>query len=155
MARTKCGFDDSPQGSGRDLLVALGPALLVDIGFDPQFDPHIPNQVPASAIRDVQALVDTGATESCIDSLLAAHLELPIIDRARVTGAGGAHDVNVHLAQIHVPRLHVTVHGRFFAVHLQAGGQIHKAFLGRTFLQHFTMIYEGRTGSVTIHDEIT
>jgi hypothetical protein len=38
----------------------------------------------------------------------------------------------------------------FAGVHLVTGGQIHWALIGRTFLQHYTMVYEGRTGTVTI-----
>jgi hypothetical protein len=30
---------------------------------------------------------------------------------------------------------------------------MHRALIGRTFLQQFTMVYEGRTGTVTIHNE--
>jgi hypothetical protein len=29
---------------------------------------------------------------------------------------------------------------------------LHQALIGRTFLQHFTMVYEGKTGSVLLHD---
>jgi hypothetical protein len=36
MAKTKCGFDSVAGGSsGSDLLVAYGPTIFVDIGFDP------------------------------------------------------------------------------------------------------------------------
>jgi predicted aspartyl protease len=126
---------------------------MVDIGFDPNFNPQNQIQIPVPGIRGVRALVDTGATESCIDSRLAAQLNLPIVDRRGIGGVGGAHVVNIHLAQVHVPSLGKTVVGAFAAVHLAAGGQAHHALIGRTFLQHFTMIYEGRTGTVTIHDE--
>ena len=101
----------------------------------------------------MRALVDTGATESCIDSLLAAQLNLPIVDRRQIGGVGGAQLVNVHLAQVYVPTLSQTIYGAFAAVHLAAGGQAHQALVGRTFLQNVTMIYEGRTGTVTIHNE--
>lgn len=97
--------------------------------------------------------MDTGASESCIDSMLAAQLNLPIIDRSRISGSQGSHVVNVHLAHIFVPALNAWLIGKFSAVHLAAGDQWHRALIGRTFLQHFTMIYEGRTGTVTIHNE--
>jgi predicted aspartyl protease len=125
----------------------------VDIGFDQNFNAQVPFQVPVPGSKGVQALVDTGAAASCIDSLLAAQLNLPIVDRQHIAGAGGDHLVNVHLAQVHVPSLGKTIYGAFAGVHLAAGGQRHRALVGRTFLQHFTMIYEGRTGTVTIHDE--
>jgi predicted aspartyl protease len=152
MAETKCGFDDSAGVLGCDLLVAHGPTLLVRIGFDPAYDPATPQVPPNLPQNPLPALVDTGALESCIDSALAMNLNLPIVDRRMVSGAHGAKEVNVHLAQIHIPTLAFTVYGAFCAVDLQAGGQQHQALIGRTFLRSFTMIYEGRTGTVSLHN---
>lgn len=56
-------------------------------------------------------------------------------------------------AQIHVPSLVFNHYGQFAAVDLAAGGQRHAALIGRTFLQHFTMMYEGRTGNVTLGND--
>jgi ABC-type uncharacterized transport system permease subunit len=99
------------------------------------------------------ALVDTGASESCIDSLLAATLKLPIVDRRPVSGVHGSKEVNVYLAQIHVPSLNFTIYGAFAGVELKAGGQIHNALVGRTFLRNFKMIYDGKSGDVTISSD--
>jgi hypothetical protein len=93
------------------------------------------------------------AGESCIDAALAMNLKLPIVDRRTAAGVGGAQDLNMHLAHIHIPSLGFTIYGPFAGVSLQAGGQHHQALIGRTFLQNFTMIYEGRTGTVTIHND--
>jgi predicted aspartyl protease len=151
MPRSKCGFDDGPAGpSGRQLLVMHGPSLLVDIGFDGYFQP-MPEAIPKPTAQGIWALVDTGATESCIDGRLAAELALPVIDRRHIAGVGGLKEVHVHLAQIHVPSLSFTIYGPFAAVDLAAGGQQHRALMGRTFLQHFTMIYTGSTGDVEIY----
>src|SRR5258708_26185488 len=153
MAKTKCGFDNIPSGAlGVDLLVFHGPTLLVDIGFDPAFN-VAERKIPVAGVKAIHALVDTGATESCIDSLLAAHLNLPIVDRRKISGAGGSHEVNIHLAQVFVPSLNFTLYGAFAGVHLAAGGQAHRALIGRTFLRHYTMIYEGRTGTVTLSSD--
>jgi gag-polyprotein putative aspartyl protease len=135
------------------LLVLHGPTLGVQIGFDPAYNPQTPTRPPALPQNLIVALVDTGATESCIDTGLAMSLNLPVVDRRTVGGVGGAHDVNMHLAHIHIPALTFTIHGLFAGVSLQAGGQHHQALIGRTFLQGFTMIYEGRTGTVTIHND--
>ena len=146
----KCGFDDVPGGaSGAHLLAAYGPTILVDIGFDPSY---VLTQTapPTPGMNGIQALIDTGASESCIDSVLAAQLNLPIVDARVVSGVHGPQEVNMHLAQVHVLSLNVTIYGTFAGVHLAAGGQPHKALLGRTFLQAFTMVYEGGTGTVTI-----
>jgi predicted aspartyl protease len=154
MPTTRCRFDSGPSGHGRDLLVGTGPSLYTHIGFDPDFDPAAvsaqPPKIPATPFL---ALVDTGATESCIDSMLAMRLNLPVIDRRRVSGIQGAGEVNVHLAQVHLPALAFTLYGPFCAVDLIAGGQAHHALIGRTFLQHFTMVYEGRTGTVTLSND--
>jgi predicted aspartyl protease len=135
------------------MLVQYGPTLLVDIGFDPNLRPA-DLDLPDLAIKGVHALVDTGATASCIDSGLAMQLNLPIIDRQTVGGVGGAHEVNMHLAHIVVPGLQKCITGAFAGVNLVAGGQPHVALIGRTFLQHFTLFYNGRTGSVSITDEL-
>lgn len=58
--------------------------------------------------------------------------------------------VYMHLAQIHVASLAFTIYGAFAAVDLAAGGQLHKALIGRTFLQNFTLLYEGLTGTVKL-----
>lgn len=150
MRDVECGFRDVAGGaSGESLLVAYGPTIAVDIGFDPNYTPKT-SAPPVPGITGIAALVDTGATESCIDSLLAAQLNLPIVDRRITSGAHGSREVNVHLAQIHVPILGVTIWGQFAAVDLAAGGQPHKALLGRTFLRSFVLTYTGKTGSVVI-----
>lgn len=151
MPTTKCGFSDIPGGAkGTDNLVQWGPTLLVNIGFDPKyiFGQSAPPPVPG--ITNPNALVDTGATECCIDRLLAAQLNLPIVDRRTIAGAHGAKEVDVHLAQVFVPSLNVTIYGAFASVDLRAGGQLHSALMGRTFLKHFKMIYDGSTGNVEL-----
>lgn len=154
MARTKCGFDSVPGGAtGGQMLAVYGPTLKVDIGFDPAFVPGIPGVIPVPGMTGIDALVDTGATECCIDSLLAAQLSLPIIDKRLVAGVHGCQEVNMHLAQIRAPSLDSTVYGVFAGVHLTAGGQVHRALMGRTFLQALTMIYEGRTGTVVLSSD--
>lgn len=150
MVDVKCGFNDGPVGKGSDLLVNLGPTLLVNIGFDPGHDVTNPSAVPVPGIQNTQALVDTGASECCIDSLLAVQLNLPLINRRPVSGVHGAHLTNVYLAQVHVPLLGVTMNGAFAGVDLKAGGQMHDALIGRTFLRHFQMVYDGRTGTVIL-----
>ena len=150
MSETECGFEGAPGGaSGSDLLVTLGPTLQVDIGFDPAWKLGVGTN-PTPAIKDVDALVDTGAAVSCIDDMLAVQLGLPCHDKQPLAGVGGQHMANMYIAQIQVPSLQLTIYGTFAGVHLAAGGQVHRALLGRTFLRAFTMVYEGKTGAVKI-----
>lgn len=147
MPSVECGFVDPAGSSGPNSLIRFGPTLTVQIGFDTGYSPGSPPNLPST---EFHALVDTGALSSCIDSTVAAALQLPIVDKQKVAGVHGSADVNVHLAQIYVPALDLTTHGRFSGVHLHAGGQPHSALIGRTFLRYFTMIYDGGTGSVTL-----
>jgi predicted aspartyl protease len=88
---------------------------MVDIGFDPAFKHTEPRQ-PTPGITGIHALVDTGATESCIDSTLASQLNLPIVDKRIVSGVHGPQEVNMHLAQVRVPSLNHTIYGAFAGV---------------------------------------
>jgi hypothetical protein len=74
MSGVKCGFNDSPAVSGADLLVRFGPTLPVSVGFDPTYDGADLSRAPAPGLEGIQALIDTGAAECCIDSALAASL---------------------------------------------------------------------------------
>ena len=154
MAEASCGFKDVPGGAaGSILLVTHGPTILVDIGFDPAYQRTLPAKPPTPGMKGINALVDTGARESCIDSMLAAQLGLPIVDRRTVSGVHGPLEVNMHLAQVHFPSLNSTIWGAFAGVHLAAGGQVHLALIGRTFLQYYKMIYQGRTGKVVLSSD--
>ena len=129
-----------------------GPTIYVKIGFDERFRADTNGQ-PDLPTNLLPALVDTGAYESCIDSALAMTLDLPIVDRQSVAGISGLDEVNVHLAQIHIPDLNVNLLGPFVGVHLTAGGQPHYALIGRTFLRHFEMRYHGQSGAVVMRSE--
>jgi len=149
VPETDCGFDDAVGGaSGADLLVYQGPTVRVDIGFDANW--KVGAAAPAPGISGIDALVDTGSGECCIDDMLATQLNLPRVDRRPVGGIGGKMMANVYLAQIRVPSLDFIVYGRFAGVHLRAGGQIHQALIGRTFLRYFNMSYDGLTGKVKL-----
>ena len=151
MAEINCGFEDSQDYSGSELLVQLGPTVSVYVGFDIRFwqgealAPDLPTHL-------MSALVDTGASSSCIDSELAEELGLPVIDEDTVGGVGGVIDVNLYWAQLFVPGLATGFSGPMAGVHLRAGQQPHSVLIGRDLLQRFTMVYDGKTGAVIISD---
>jgi hypothetical protein len=124
--------------------------IIVDIGFDANYGGGAGTPRPVPGVTGLHALVDTGATESCIDNLLAAQLNLPVVDKRMTAGAHGAKEVNVHLAQVYIPSLNFTITGAFAGVGLREGGQAHSALIGRTFLRHFKMTYDGPSGGVEI-----
>ena len=148
MPTIECGISNQP-----DLLVARGPTLPVIIGIDDDL------VIGASSLTDIAqqlspALVDTGSDTTCVDSDLAHALNLPIVNQEVVSGVHGRGMVNFHLARISIPALGATFAGVFAGVHLEAGRQPYSAIMGRDFLRHFRLIYDGRTGAVSLSDEI-
>lgn len=146
MPTVNCGF------SGGYELARHGPTIAVAIGFDPDYQPSArvrPNLPP----NRYPALVDTGAIESCIDAELAETLNLMPFGTRQATGAGGAFDAIEYMAQIYIPELRFTVVGPIASAPLRASGHPYYALLGRTFLRHFSMHYDGRTGAVIISND--
>lgn len=159
----ECGFAHlaTPAAVGgvspADTLVTLGPTIHVDIGFDVGVYLNIVNgQVPPAAaagsplMQQVPALIDTGALQSCIDEDLAQHLALPLVNQQTVAGVGGSATLNVYLAYLAIPALGTHQAGMFTGAKLSAGGQPHKALIGRTLLQGTLFVYDGASGSVKI-----
>jgi hypothetical protein len=144
MKTVECGFR-GPDAINR--LTGDGPTILVDIGFDPGWRP---GRIPVPNDRDIVALIDTGARECFIDVDLVTHLQLPIVDRCEVAGSHGRHEVDVYLAQIHIPALIFTQYGKFAGAYLHRGGLQYEVLMGRTFLENFNLTYDGRSGHVTL-----
>ena len=152
MATADCGFPDLPGDIRRELLVQIGPTIPVEIGYDPGYDEFVDTK-PILPPGLHSALIDTGASDNYVDDELAVSLRLPVIDNeGEISGSAGKHNVTVYLAQIHIPDLGRTISGRFDGVHLAAGGQSHQAIIGRSFLSDFVLLYDGRTGAVTLSD---
>jgi hypothetical protein len=151
MATTTCGFSSVGSLTGAQKLQFYGPTLIVDIGFDPAHNPAS-KAPPTPGAKDVGALVDTGASQCCIDATLAMQLRLPIIDQVKVGGVHGSGMMNVHVAQVYIPSLNCLIYGNFIAADLKGAGQPHHAIIGRDFLRGFKMTYDGRTGDVVIEN---
>jgi hypothetical protein len=149
MRKANCGFLGA--APAQVLLSYHGPAIRVDIGFDSEY---VPNQTrpPRAQKTGIEALVDTGARECCIDSELARELDLPVIDRRFVSGVSGQIEVDFHLAQIYVPALKFTLRGRFAGLPLLASGISHPVVAGRSFLAYFKLNYDGPLGDAELID---
>lgn len=148
MTAASCGFDNNP-----GMLVRVGPTLTAQVGYDPSFLPSTGNR-PEISIWPYEALVDTGSVVTCVDVRLADALNLPVAgqsdDVASVLGAGQVVD---YYATIHLPELDATFTGRVVGAHLEAGGQRHSVIIGRDFLRHFRLTYDGRTGEVSLSND--
>ena len=171
MAIVDCGFAPEvrfpqPDGTaisrfGHELLQTFGPTLLVEVGFEATLYADDANKVAVATslasgstqpgvLRAVPALIDTGAGDSCIDEDLATELGLPLVDRQQASGIGGRQELNIYLGHIRIPALGRIRWGRFIGARLASGGQPHRALIGRAQLAGMIMIYDGRTGAVTI-----
>ncbi|HTQ33089.1 MAG TPA: retropepsin-like aspartic protease, partial [Stellaceae bacterium] len=123
----------------------------VDIGFDAAWEQdYSRGSVPVPGRQGVSALIDTGAQECFIDRDLATALTLPIVDRQEIAGSTGREEVEVYLAQIHVRDLYFTIRGRFCGCIIEEDE--YKILIGRSFLEHFSLAYNGKTGRVTLTD---
>jgi len=96
------------------------------------------------------ALIDTGASTTCIDVDLAQQLGLPVIDVVQMSSASHAStSQNVYPIQIEVlgPGIKINV-PRAIGATLAPQGIV--ALIGRDFLQHCTLFYNGVTGEITL-----
>lgn len=134
MRRTvECGFDSSAE------LQAKGPTVVVSIGLQ---DPN--------TFSDYTALVDTGASRSCIDVSVARELGLPVINQEQVIGVHGVAEVDIYLATLGIRDLQLHRFGRFAGARLIEAGLPYAAMVGRDFLADLSLRYRGRSGRVTL-----
>lgn len=135
-------------GSGPNpakLLETTGPTIQVQIG-QPQTRELTAAKQMANG-RKVMALIDTGATVSCIDEKFAVSLGLRIVDRKEIGGVAGRKEHNVHLGTISVEDLnHYEMIG---LVGVTLIPQV-PIILGRDFLFDKLMVYDGKNGRLVI-----
>jgi len=146
----QAGFRTGKAGATTaDLLVQLGPTLLVDIGLRSRSPA---GEKPDLQEKRVKALIDTGAGGDCIDDELARNLGLPITDEGEISGVGGKHHAFIYTARLYIPKLNKLLFQPFTGVKLQEGDQWHRVILGRSFLRQYRLIYSGPDGQVEILD---
>lgn len=153
MTSVPAGFRVGKGGlSASDLLVHLGPTLMVDIGLKSR---SAPGDKPDLECKRIKALIDTGAGGDCIDDELARKLRLPVTEEGEISGVGGRHNASIYTARIYVPSLNRLLFQQFTGVKLTEGRQFQSVILGRTFLREYRMIYDGMTGQVDITNDLT
>ena len=96
------------------------------------------------------ALIDTGASATCIDDQLAQQMRLPAIDVVQMTSAShAATPANVYPIQMEIIGTPIRVEiSRAMGANLS--GQKLVALIGRDFLSHCTLFYNGFTGQITL-----
>lgn len=128
-----------------------GPCVQVSIGLAQSIASQLLQQgqtlpKPISGI----ALIDTGASSTCIDSNVAQQLQLPVVNVVNVASASHTSTKqNVYPIQIEVVGLPISIEApNAIGAALNSQGLI--ALIGRDVLQHCTLFYNGITGSFTL-----
>jgi hypothetical protein len=148
MRSIQAGFKSGAAGEGpADLLVRLGPTVLVDIGLRSR---SAAGEIPDLPAKQIKALIDTGAGGDCIDDELARQLRLPVTDEGEISGVGGRHRAFIYTARIYISKLDKLLFQPFTGVKLSEGEQWHRVILGRSFLRGYRLIYDGSSGAVDI-----
>ncbi len=95
------------------------------------------------------SVCDNAPSSTCIDDAIAQQLGLPVIDVVQMTSASHANtQQNVYPAKITLMNgINIDV-PRAIGAALQAQNII--ALIGRDFLQHCTLFYNGLTGEITL-----
>ena len=139
----ECGSPGEPR-----LLLRRG-LLLPVVVSRPTSRKNAPNGTQDSNGISINGLIDTGAVRSCLDLMFTRSLELPVVGREHVAGVHGIQDANLYMAEISVAQLNMKIRGRFIGLPLELAG-LPRVLLGRDFLSRLKMVYDGRSGSVTL-----
>lgn len=95
------------------------------------------------------ALIDTGASNTCIDDAAAQQLGLPVIDVAHMQSASHSrHQCNVYPVTIDIPGVVNLNSPRTMGAALAGQGLL--ALIGRDVLARCTLFYNGPLGQITL-----
>ncbi len=121
----------------------VGPVL--KLGFTPPGaigDAAARQGTGAGQVTGAQALVDTGASVTCVTEEVARHANLPLIGKMPSAGVHGVREMNVYMADIILPFGDPTRAGDFSAqvtasrqvMEFQTNSSHYQALLGRDIL---------------------
>ena len=133
-------------------LIARGPTIQVVVGVEEHIAQKLAQQgvslpVPISG----WALIDTGASSTCIDDAAAQKLHLPVVDVVTIASAShSATQQNVYPIQIDFMGVPIKINAPR-AVGAPLAAQNLLVLIGRDALQNCTLFYNGLAGTFTIH----
>lgn len=133
------------------VLLQRGPVIQVTVGVGQAIAQQVLQQggqlpPPVTGL----ALIDTGATTTCIDEEAAQKLQLPAIDVVTVASVSHAStERNVYPISIEVAGLPIVVNApRSVGAELKAQGLL--LLIGRDVLQSCVLVYNGPAGQFTL-----
>lgn len=132
-------------------LIIRGPILQVNIGLEDSMAAQLVqnNQQVPQPVSGF-ALVDTGASGTCIDEAIAQKLGLPVIDKVKMASAShDATEVNVYPVMLEFVGFKIRINAQR-VVGASLANQGLAVLFGRDLLQKFTVFYNGLTGEITM-----
>lgn len=90
------------------------------------------------------ALIDTGASDVCIDYRLAEQLGLKMVSQTRVGVVGSTAPAAIYMGRLKVPEIGFDRVMPLYALKLKHPS--HEVLLGRSFLQSYVVTFNGPSG---------
>ncbi|MGH9746274.1 MAG: aspartyl protease family protein [Candidatus Acidiferrales bacterium] len=125
-----------------------GPVLQVTVTIEQSAGKALLSQGKTAPTKTGFALIDTGASNTCIDEQAAQELGLPVIDVGTMQSASHErHPCNIYPVQIIAPM--VTMNSqRTMGANLASQGLL--VLIGRDVLQSCNLFYNGPAGQFTL-----
>ena len=132
-------------------LALQGPCVQVSLGLAKVFAEQLlqhGQKIPTPVAG--MALIDTGASCTCIDETAAQQLGLPVIDVVNIASAShSSHPQNVYPAQLELIGTPINIDASR-AVGAPLAGMGLLVLIGRDVLQHGLFVYNGVVGELTL-----
>ena len=106
----------------------------------------------AVSLCATNGLIDTGASDVCIDYRLAEQLALPEIDVKNVGIVGATVPASVRLGVLEVPSLGFTEIMPLYAFKVRHS--THEVILGRSFLRRYIVTFDGPQGIMIFNEPL-
>jgi predicted aspartyl protease len=125
-----------------------GPVMQISVTINQNAAQALIGQGKTVPTKSGWALIDTGASNTCIDEKAAQELGLPVIDVASMQSASHeGHQCNVYPVQIITPVFTLNS-PRTLGAALESQGLL--VLIGRDVLQQCTLFYNGVVGQFTL-----
>ncbi len=125
-----------------------GPVVQVTVTIEQNAGKALLSQGKTARTKIGWALIDTGASNTCVDDRAAQELGLPVIDVATMQSASHEkHQCNVYPVQIITPVFTLNS-PRTLGASLESQGLL--VLIGRDVLQKCTLFYNGAVGQFTL-----
>jgi predicted aspartyl protease len=132
------------------ILIHEGPVVSVNVGVPSDLADKWRNmglEIPEPVSGN--ALIDTGATTTCIDDDVAKQLGLPTVDVAQMSSASGQSEQPVYPVQLDITHSELVIESsKSIGADLEDQGLV--ALIGRDTLSQCTLHYNGVTGDFTL-----